>query len=822
MFFQPHAPGSSTRLPAPAPRPGGGTPNINPRYALDEAAWLWHPDCRVDEGAFLLFRLDFSTGDDDGEGPIALQISADLRFELALDGVLVARGPDSGDVSHWSFSQLGLRPGGPGPHRLEALVWWLPAADAPAGRMSWRGGFACAEAHEENAPTTPTTRFHTGFAPWRVAALAGWSLTGRLPWTYHVIGSGLRVDRREFDPARAVWTEPARVREPLNGNESGLLAPGWTLEPAALPEQRHDLWRGAARVRHAVPAWEADAARVLAAHTDPARAERWRQLWHGEAPLTLPPGEAATVLVDLDDYVNGYPVIEFAGGDGAELHWEWAESLYENPYREKGHRDEVEGKIFGGFGDRFTFGGPPEDADHRHGWVRSHWWRAGRFLRLRVRVADAPLTLHTLAVERTGLPFAPTMAFTCDDATLAPVLELCLRGLRCTLNDTYVDSPYYEQMMYAADTRLEMLMTYVASGDDTLPRRGMDLIGSSRGATSSGLTAMRYPSSERQESATFAMFWVWMLHDFAWWRDDRRFLARHLPGVRGVLDALARSENDDGLLARPPGWLFVDWVPAWQHGWAPGSRDPAGDGVSGLVNLQYLLTLQKAADLEDGLGEPALAARLRERAAGVGAAVRARFWNEARGLFADDSAHAHWSQHAQIWALLAGLRAPDPDAAWADPARVPADLAAASVYFRHYQFDAYGLMGRTDHLLRTLDDWRALVALGLKAPVESPEPARSDCHAWGSHPLYHLPVTVAGIRPDAWGFARVRIAPQPGPLTALDCALPHPRGVVRLRAEFPGGGRVRGQVELPPGVPGVFAWNGRETALVPGTQTVEG
>ena len=33
-------------------------------------------------------------------------------------------------------------------------------------------------------------------------------------------------------------------------------------------------------------------------------------------------------------------------------------------------------------------------------------------------------------------------------------------------HETYMDCPYYEQMMYVGDTRLEVLTTYAISRDD--------------------------------------------------------------------------------------------------------------------------------------------------------------------------------------------------------------------------------------------------------------------------------------------------------------------------------------------------------------------
>ncbi|MFZ4682723.1 MAG: hypothetical protein ACOYMS_09490, partial [Terrimicrobiaceae bacterium] len=718
MWFRPFAQ-SPVRL---VPAAGTGTSNIEVRYALDEAAWVWHPDHKPDVPTFSLFRLEFES---DGL-PLNLQVSADMRFELALDGTLIERGPDSGDVPHWSFSSIEFSPT-PGHHTLEALVWWLPPSEKLEGRMSWRPGFVCA------GVGLPKENFHTGFAPWQVSEMTGWKSTGSLTSSYHVIGPGSEIDLGKFAPDSEPWTTPETVRRPVDNNVTGLKAPGWNLAPSNLPALRHDIWN-AAKIRAVYAEWRNDDALFDESHGEQIR--HWQSVWIGQS-LTLEPGTAHTVLVDFDDYLCGYPLIELEGGEGAEFSWLWAEALYATKSGEKGNRDEIAGKFFEGFGDRFLPGG-------RRQLIRSHWWRAGRYALLRFRVGESPLTLHSLAVERTGFPLEIQARFASPDSTLEPVLDLCQRGLRASMSDVYVDSPFYEQMMYMGDTRLEMLMTYISSGDDRLPRRGIKLIAGSRDAC--GLTAERYPSDARQESATFSMIWIWMLHDFAFWRNDPAFVSSGLGTARGILGTLADFENGDGLLERPPGWLFMDWVPAWHTGWPPAGQD----GVSALVNLQYLLTLQKAAELEEITGHPELAGLNRKRAARVSASIEQVFWNRSRNLFADDPAHEHWSQHAQIFSVLTGLRPADPTASWADPSS-PTDLAQATIYFQHYLFDVYHLMGRGDWLHERLDFWKQLIRSGLKAPVEGPEPSRSDCHAWGSHPLFHVHASLAGIRPAAPG-----------------------------------------------------------------------
>ncbi|MDB6168725.1 MAG: hypothetical protein JWM88_1589 [Verrucomicrobia bacterium] len=799
MLFAPSAGDGICRRVA-SPTAPHGTLNMEPLQALDQASWIWHPHLAEIEPGVVLFRLGVTSA---RREKVRLQVSADLCFALGLDGALIARGPDTADVPHWAFAiyELTLKAGA---HRLEALVWWAKTPQAPEGRMTWRGGFACAGLGRDDG------RFTTGKAGWRAAKLDGLEWGEKLGRSYHVIGCPARVDLAKFDSRRAKWMKPAVVREPIAFHPCGIIAAGWRMHPSNLPEQRHDLWRGG-RVRGHLRKWTAEPQVKFAEETNRG-AEAWSRLLSGDEPLKLPAGHQATILIDTDDYLCGFPVLEFSGGAGSRVRWEWAESLFErfeasfdNTPGPKGDRGAVAGKVFFGFGDTWKLGGSGRR------FVSAPWWRAGRYLLISVKVGPKPVVLHTLAVERTGFPLAPGASFAADDSSLQPIVELSERGLRACMHDLFVDCPYYEQMMYVADTRIQMLLAYAFAGEDRLPRRGMELFDLSRDRR--GYPTMRHPSVLRQESATFAMIWPWMLHDFALWRGDMAWLGQRLPGLRALMDALGGEEDADGFLANPPGWLFLDWVPGWFAGWPPGQREGRR---SALVNLQYLLTLQRAADLEKWIGEPGLAQRWADRARSLAVALDRRFWNEARGLWADDESHQAFSQHAQALAVIGGLRIPDP-ARWADAEAN--GISAATIYFQHYLFEALGKAGRGDLVLERFEMWRGLVARGFKTPVESPEPARSDCHAWGAHPVFHLHATIAGIRPMTPGFRHARIAPQPGKLKRIESALPHPRGTIRFRAEFDGP-RVTATIDLPPETTGVFVWAGTETPLQPGSQEV--
>jgi len=112
-----------------------------------------------------------------------------------------------------------------------------------------------------------------------------------------------------------------------------------------------------------------------------------------------------------------------------------------------------------------------------------------------------------------------------------------------------------------------------------------------------------------------------------------------------------------------------------------------------------------------------------------------------------------------------------------------------------------------------------MLSLGLTTWAESPEPTRSDCHAWSAHPNYDLLTIVAGILPDNPGFRKIWIEPHLGALQHLEAAMPTPKGLVEVKYRRTAKG-VEAQITLPAGMSGVVKLNAQETPLHEGQQTV--
>ena len=125
-----------------------------------------------------------------------------------------------------------------------------------------------------------------------------------------------------------------------------------------------------------------------------------------------------------------------------------------------------------------------------------------------------------------------------------------------------------------------------------------------------------------------------------------------------------------------------------------------------------------------------------------------------------------------------------------------------------------------DTYLSTLKPWRGMLNLGLTTWAETPEPTRSDSHAWSAHPNFDLLRLVAGIRPSAPGFAELTIEPHLGGLKTLTAAMPHEKGMIQVSYEV-GSSGTAAKVSVPDGLPAKLVWKGTTHELHAGDQTLQ-
>jgi hypothetical protein len=510
------------------------------------------------------------------------------------------------------------------------------------------------------------------------------------------------------------------------------------------------------------------------------------------------------LLLDQGHLTNAFSVISASGGAGSTIALVYAEAL-KDAQGAKGHRNEVTGKTIAGVRDELRL-----DGGERR--FQTLWFRTYRYVQLEIETSDEPLRIHDLHGIFVGYPFTLAARFDSDLAWLADMWAINWRGARLCAWETYFDTPYYEQLQYVGDTRIQALITLYMSDDDRLVRQAIEHFDLSR--TPDGITASRYPSDLGQYIPTFSPIWVAMVHDYWMHRDAADYVRGFLPGVRAVLGWFEARVDGTGMLGPIPWWPYVDWAREWGRGVPPGGVE----GHSTVISLLFVYALERAGDLEEALGLPALAGHYRSLAGKVRDAVRARTWDAARGLFRDAPTGSTFSQQANVMAVLTDAVPAAEQAALMERVLSDATLTQSTYYFSYYQLEALRKAGLGDRYVEQLAPWRGMLDLGLTTVPETPEPTRSDSHAWSAHPNYGLLATVLGVRPAEPGFRRVRIAPRLGPLTRAEGRVPHPLGPIDVRLARGERGGLRGEITLPDGLEGVLEWNGQQVALRTGRQ----
>ena len=139
------------------------------------------------------------------------------------------------------------------------------------------------------------------------------------------------------------------------------------------------------------------------------------------------------------------------------------------------------------------------------------WWRTWRYLQIEVTTKSEPLKLESLRAWFSAYPFTESAKVAGDILNLDRIWQTGWRTARLDAHETYMDAPYWEQLQYVGDTRIQALISYVVSGDPRLARQAITNIDDSR--TPEGITESRYPSSLPQFIPTFSLLWVNMLHD---------------------------------------------------------------------------------------------------------------------------------------------------------------------------------------------------------------------------------------------------------------------------------------------------------------------
>jgi alpha-L-rhamnosidase len=769
----------------------GQSTQVNPKLLKGSwpAYWITHPNTYQREYGIYHFRKKFTLST--VPSSFLINVSADNRYRLFVNGKPASSGPARGDLFNWYYETVNIAPLlKQGENTLAAIVWNMGEL-AAVGQISNQTGFLLqGNSDTENIANTNKS--------WKVFKNLSYSPcskdNGERLKAYMVVGPGDQVNANKYPWGweetyynDASWESAGEIAhpEPVGYGTDNR----WTLVPRNIPLFQEHMSRFSFLRRATGISISSDF--MLAKNV-----------------LKISSGQTVSILLDNSVNTAAYPELIVSKGKDATIKLTYAESLFDK-HGIKGNRNEVENKEIKGNFDVFI----PDGGENRK--FRPLWIRAYRYLQLDITTKDQPLIINDIYSMKTGYPLEMNASFSSNDHTLQDIWAAGWRTAQLCAGENYYDTPYYEQLQYTGDSRIQALISLYMSGDDRLMRKSILDFHHSR--TPEGLTQGRYPSNRIQIIPTFSLFWVSMVHDYWMYRKDDAFVKQFLPAINEIMEWYrGKIDKNKKMLGPLTWWNFVDWDNFNDWGVAPGAEK----GNSSIITLQYAYTLDQAADLFKAYNHSGQSNEFKDLSTEIKQATFLACFNAEKGLIADTPDQLTYSQHAGIWAILTDTTPKDDVQPMMKKLLEDKSIGQVTFFYRFYLTQALKKADMGDSYYSQLTPWRDMLKMGLTTFAEKPEPTRSDCHAWSASPNYDFLATICGIMPGAPGFNRVLIKPALGELTEAECSMLHPSGKIMVKLKRIGKDGIKADITLPEGLNGTFAWKNNLKKLHGGNQTI--
>lgn len=497
----------------------------------------------------------------------------------------------------------------------------------------------------------------------------------------------------------------------------------------------------------------------------------WEPVLCGSGKVRIEAHKKVSVDIDAGELMTGYLKLQIGNGADAKISILQSEcyagEIVENadPYKSrplKSNRMDDTLYLYG-YTDTYIVAGNGNEATLEV--YEPFWFRTFRYIRLSIETQDTPLDIYGIDYEETGYPLQVSTKVQTSDTSLADIWDISERSLRRCMHESYEDCPFYEQLQYALDTRSQILYTYAISADDRLARKAIEDFAQS--IREDGMINCSYPNFETNVIPGFAIFYIGMLYDHMMYFGDKEFLNRYVDIIKRILDFFEHNLDERGLVAKVGGlnrpenyWSFIDWTPGWDD--TDGVPPCTLVGPITMESLYYVLGLQYAEEIANYLGVEQDAIVYQKRAEKVQYALQ-RHCVGKNGMYQDGPGIESYSQHSQVFAVLTdSVSKEEGRKLLQETLEHKEEFEQCSVAMMYYLFRALEKCDLYEYTSDLWDIWRDMLKNNMTTCGEEPVMCRSDCHAWGALALYELPSVVLGVRPGKPGFEEVLIKPHRG------------------------------------------------------------
>lgn len=431
-------------------------------------------------------------------------------------------------------------------------------------------------------------------------------------------------------------------------------------------------------------------------------------------------------LVDLGKETVGLPVLEFSSPVRQKITVFWGEDL-------------CEGHVRGRIGDRnFSFEYIAKPGGNKY---VNHMLRLGcRYLEL---YAEKPVGLTCLGVIPQLYPVRDTAFRPKEDADRR-IYDLCVRTLKLSMMEHYVDTPWREQCLYAFDSRNQMLCGYYAfeGGNTEYARANLRLIGEDR--REDGLLSICAPCGTDLTIPSFSLYYFMAVREYVGHTGDKEFAKKICPKLFSLIQVFIENRKE-GLVCKFSGknhWNFYDWSQGLE-GRLSDSEEQTPDLV---INCLFILALENLRGITEAAGLPfAYAGLLSESRTNT----RKAFFDGSSGAYALTPDGKDFTSLGNALAILAGITE-NPEALCEKLAG--GEFFDCSLSMKCFEYDALLLTDFEKWRGHVLNEIRCLygkmLAAGATSVWETAEGARafgnagSLCHGWSAMPVYYYRIGI--------------------------------------------------------------------------------
>ena len=403
-----------------------------------------------------------------------------------------------------------------------------------------------------------------------------------------------------------------------------------------------------------------------------------------------------------------------------------------------------------------------------------------RYLMLVFRTLTSDVVVHEVSAVQASYAVSRNGHFRSSDYLLNRIYEISRRTNLLCSEDTFVDSPAYEQAYWTGDAQVSAQVNVFYFGEYELLKHCVKQVPLSR--PWSPLVPALMPTDWETAIPLWTMNWIITAEQYVFYSGDHAFTREIYPEIRTTLEYYARFIGDDGAFSISA-WNMIDWA----------AMDVSNDGVMTAQQGVLAHCMRIAARMAESIGETRDVPFYREQEEKLLRYLDETLWLEdkqaytdgwtrEKGYSATQSIQTHMilrrydciSNDAKRRIVEEKILSPPSD--WID---------VGSPFMLFYLFEVWHDQGRDREILDVMrDKWGMMLRYDSSTCWEvfpvfyENARTRSYCHSWSSAPGYVMIRYLLGLEPVAPGFAKLRLKVPDVDLEWCEGSIPSPRGKI--------------------------------------------